>query len=109
MKKHSFIEHLESIRRCLYRDNGYKTDDQNSVMLAYERWMNDRPLMLGEESECGNECFIGYRGYWSVDRNGCAIHREKNRELAERHKQEESRKEKEKSEPAKGWLKNFRK
>ena len=59
MKKYNFQEHLsdtcwsmfEEPHETIQQKQGGETRYQNAVMVAYERWLNDRPLMSAEEKK----------------------------------------------------------
>ena len=53
MKKHSFKKHLDSVWEVFWRSNSHAGQEEREWIrfIAYERWLNDRPLMHEEDPE----------------------------------------------------------
>ena len=49
MKKHTFREHYYDCERVMYNNQTMPEDRQMAIMVAYERWLNNRSLMSEEQ------------------------------------------------------------
>jgi hypothetical protein len=51
MKQHSLLEHLHDVQVWFTAAEGPFFNAQTALFLAYERWLNDRPLLSDEDIE----------------------------------------------------------